>query len=275
MHQVTLSWILTWIVPLIPCSLFTAPHLSCTVELATTYIYLPPLEVYTHTLTLYKINTKMFYQTAPVSPYWEHSFPASLWWLKNNMGSVYFSLYCTFQSAEKTHCLSEMNTQSSYNEQLEAQLITWSNQIRATSMLTLKAKEMHWMLTIHLSKSGLGKSVHSLWVSTPSFPEAHRLQFSTIGLAATELGSLYQVTSNSGQGPFPSRTQEPLHQAQPLGTATMCACNSSIKPAWCGWSQQLSHHAPGCYTCHGSLHPMGSPQWGCLKWNRTQNKYVD
>lgn len=51
-----------------------------------------------------------------------------------NMGSVPFSLYCTYQSAEKTHCLSEIKTQSTYNKQLEAQLITWSNQIRATSI---------------------------------------------------------------------------------------------------------------------------------------------
>lgn len=90
-----------------------------------------------------------------------------------------------------------------------------------------------------------------------------------MGLAGTELGSLSQGTSYWGQGPFPSQTQEPQHQAQPLGTTTVCAYDSSITSAWSRWPQNTQ--PPCSRVSHYALVVVGI-QWSLLSrvvWSET------
>lgn len=99
----------------------------------------------------------------------------------------YFSQYCTFQSAETAHCFSETNLQASQAPS-QQKVSGLGLQLKFTSVglcWLIKAKEMVWMLVNDLSKSRLGKNIHS------DSPHKHTHSCpSPMGLAATELGFL-------------------------------------------------------------------------------------
>lgn len=104
--------------------------------------------------------------------------------------SVYCSLHCTFQSAEKTHCLSERCIQTSQPPSTTkrwrpSSLLGQINFNKA--ILTYKKKKRDGLNACKSPFQVMAREKHSFWES-PALLCHDRLLPSTMGLAAAELG---------------------------------------------------------------------------------------
>lgn len=144
-----------------------------------------------------------------------------------------------------------------YNKELEAWLIAWSNQLSFTSTelcWLLKAKEMVWTLANPFSKSRLGNSIHSdsshpfFLTNTTQTPALHH------GLSSCRTG----ISSNRWQATWSRSCFSPRFK------------NPSTKHSN---SATVLHSVTLC--THSGWHPAAFSQMGCLKWDRTQNKYMN